>query len=125
MIDFLKGKKEAVAKASQLDKEGELFTTEINLFELFYGIFKNSKINKEKELQDVQNLVERLTVLPLKGKSTFKSAQIAGELTEKGLEINPPDCITAGICLANNINVIITRDNLHFSRIKGIKPEAY
>lgn len=125
IIDFLKGKKEAVAKASKLDKEGELFTTDINSFEVLYGIFKNKNINQEKELRDAQNLLERLTVLPLQSKSTLRSAQIAGELTLQGLDINPPDCITAGICLANDINVIITRDKLHFSRIKGIKTDVY
>ena len=125
MIDLLKGDEEAVKKSEELDKETELFTTEINVFEILYGIFRDKSINRERELQSASKLFHKLNILPLKGEATIKSAEIAGGLTQKGLTIDPHDCITAGISLANGISTVVTRNKGHYQRINGMNVETY
>ncbi|MBW2974791.1 PIN domain-containing protein [Candidatus Woesearchaeota archaeon] len=125
LIDLLKGRREAVKKSMELDNDLEVFTTEINIFEVLYGIFRDKAINSEKELENAKKLFDRLRILPLRGEATVRSAGIAGELTRKGLTIDPHDCISAGISLANGVTVIVTRNKDHFSRIKGLGVETY
>lgn len=125
LIDLLKGNMGAVKKSKELDNELESFTTEINVFEILYGIFRNKAIDNEKEFQNAKKLFDRLNILPLKGKATIKSARIAGELTLRGLTIDPHDCITSGICLTNGVSTIVTKNKAHFSRIKGLNVEIY
>lgn len=125
IIDLLRGNAEAVDKAGELDKEAELFTTEINVFEVLYGIFRDKNINKEKELQSARKLFGRLTLLPLKGEATIKSAKIAGELAQKGLTIDPHDCITAGISLSNGVSTVVTKNKAHYQRINELDVETY
>src|SRR3989344_1760212 len=54
IIDFLKDNKEAVNKIKTV-ADGDLGTTTINVFEILFGIYKNSK-NKELELIKRNNI---------------------------------------------------------------------
>jgi len=125
LIDLLNGYEDAVKKSRELDNELEIFTTEINVFEILYGIFRDKSINAEKEFENAKKLFDKLRIMPLKGEATIKSAIIAGNLTKKGLTIDPNDCITAGICLTNGISTVVTRNKSHYSRIKGLNVETY
>ncbi|MBU0628111.1 MAG: PIN domain-containing protein [Nanoarchaeota archaeon] len=125
LIDLLNGRKEAIKKSENLDNELELFTTEINVFEILYGIFRDKTIDDEKELQSAKKLFDKLRILPLKGEATIKSARIAGELTQKGVTIDSHDCITAGVSLANGVSIMVTKNKDHFSRIRGLGIETY
>lgn len=126
LIDFIKNHPDAVKKAQELDGLPEIFTTEINVFEVLFGIYRlKDRERASKELDKAKMLFDRLSILPLEGAATFKAANIASELEKQGKPIEITDSITAGIALANGVTTIVTRNKEHFSRIKGIRVEGY
>jgi len=125
LIDLLKERKNAVDKAVELVVRDSLATTNINIYELLIGIFSIKDIDYGEKLRDAEKLFDRLNVLNLDRLSAIKAAKIGGELMQKGQMIGDTDNIIAGIAIANKIDIIITRDKEHFSRVKGIKAEGY
>ena len=123
ILDLLKRKPESVSKFKLFLNE-ELASTEINYFEVLYGVFKRSEFS-QKELELVQKFFDSISIFPLGDLSAYKAAELAGDLSKKGLEIEAADTLIAGMCLANNCTKIITKDINHFSRIKELKVETY
>ena len=125
IIDLLHGNRNALKKAIELEEEDNVLTTEICVFEIYYGIFRKKGININNHIKKVNKLLDKLEVLPLDRKSSIKAAEIAGELAKNGLEIGSHDCMIAGITLANGCNTIVTENIEHFERIKDITVETY
>ena len=123
IIDFLKDNKEAVNKIKTVADE-DLGTTTINMFEILFGIYKNSK-NKDIELQKFKSFLDKINVFSFDESASFKASEIAADLANKGELINTQDFLIAGILRANNYNTIITRDKDHFSRIRGLEIISY
>lgn len=121
IVDLLKQKPDAVIKYKSL--EDDLATTEVNYFEVLFGIFKRRDLS-QKELDAVEKLFNTLNILALDRNSSYTAAEIAGRLSKQGLIIEINDNLIAGICVANNCR-IITKNVKHFSRIKGLKVETY
>ena len=96
----------------------------MNVFEVVFGILRK-KNNPDRELAELMKLLDRLVVYHLDIPTSFKSAEIACQLTFKGMEIESEDCLIGGIFLVNGCTTIITRDKEHFQRIKGIKILGY
>ena len=120
IIDLLRGKKDAVEMANRLDKENvPLFSTSVTVFELWQGL-NTEKRETEERLVD---FVEKFGFLHLDVESAKQGGKIQRGLIDKGIKIDPEDCMIAGIALHHSMP-IITRD-AHFSRIKGIKIETY
>lgn len=124
IIDFLKNKTHAVNAIDKI-KDKQLATTTINIFELLLGILRKKQISYDYEIAGLTKLIGNLIMLNLDYQSSAKAAEIASYLHKKGMQIEANDCLIAGIMLANNCNKIITRDEEHFKRIKGIKVEVY
>ena len=125
IIDLLRGNKQAVEKAIELETEDKVVTTEISVFEIYYGIYRKKGIKIKTHIEKLNKLLDKLEVLPITRKCSIKAAQIAGELGKSGLEIGSHDCLIAGTILANGCNVIITDNVEHFKRIKELKVERY
>ena len=123
LIRLLRKDSGAVIKAIELDKEPIVFTTEANVYELVSGIKKG--IDAEEAVCDLENLLSRLTILPLDHKSSIKSGLLSRELLQKGKMIDDIDCLVAGTLLANGCETIITRNVKHFERIHELKIESY
>ena len=119
---MLKEKPECLSKISSLSKE-KLVTTEINRFEILFGVFKR-KGYSQTELDLVNDFFDNLDALPLDSPSTYKAAEISGKLSQQGSIIELSDVLIAGICIVNNCK-ILTKDTKHFSRIKDLKVETY
>ena len=122
ILDLLKEEPYSLIKVKSLAGEN-LASTEINYFEVLFGIFKRQEIS-QKELGIVKDFFSSIKVYHLDGPSSYNAAEIAGELSKQGLTIETNDFLIAGICLANNCK-ILTKDVKHFSRIKGLKVETY
>jgi len=116
IIDFLKGKKEAI-EVIEKNKE-ELVTTEINVFEIFVG---SCSIADEEKAVDFFNSLE---ILNTDGWG-YRAAKIFCNLLKKGEALDQNDCLIASIMLTNNCNKIITNNKKHFSRIKEIEIISY
>ena len=124
LIDVLKNNKDALLKSLELDKEPMIFTTEANVYEIVSGIWQQ-KTNKERALNELETLINKLTVLPLDHKASLKAGQISGTLMQQGKMIDDLDCIMAGIVLTNGCDTIVTRNSRHFKRIEGLNIEEY
>ena len=125
MIDLLRGNKNAIKKAIDLELEDKIITTEVSVFELYYGILHRKGKNIKDYIKKLNKFLDKLEVLPLDRKSSIKAAKIASELTKRGLEIGSHDCMIAGITLSNGCKTIITDNVEHFKRIKELEVETY
>jgi len=122
VIDLLNGKEYAALKMQSFAKEDiECTVTTPTIFELWSGLVSLKKSDSEKH--KIRSLIKNQIVYLLDEESAEVSGKIHGELENKGLTINPIDCMIAGIAIANNKKVL-TRDE-HFSRIEGLKVEGY
>ena len=123
IIDFLRGNQEAIEIIKNKTRE-ELYTTEINVFEIIAGMYKlkkMSQLHKEK----AKELIRNINVLQLDRKGSIEAGKIAGTLISKGQQIEATDCLIAGIGITNGINKIVTRNIKHFERINGIRIIKY
>jgi tRNA(fMet)-specific endonuclease VapC len=120
LIDLLKGEERTL----KIAKSGEeLLTTQINMYELIKGIFLSG--NPVKDLLGAKEMLQNLRVMPLDDAGMIKSAGIFAELSKQGKMISDTDCLIAGIALSNGINTIVTNNETHFKRIKGVRVETY
>ena len=121
IIDFLKGKREAIEIVDK-HKE-ELVTTEINIFEILFGIYKNKVINKTEE-ETAKSFFDSIDILSKNGWG-IKAAEIFSDMMKQGNVIEQNDCLIASIMLVNGCNKIITQNTKHFSKIKEIDVTSY
>ena len=125
LIDFLRKKEDVKEKLEEMFLENP-YTTRINIFETFVGIYAiKLEADREKKFADANALFARLRVLELNSTSAQKAAEICGNNIIKGMIIEPADCLIAGIALSNGISTIITRNTKHFQGIEGLKVEGY
>lgn len=122
IIDFLKGKKESIEIIARHSKE--IVTTEINKFEIMFGIYLKKEIS-EKEKDAAKSFFDSLDVLPFEKNCGEKAAQILASLSKEGNIIEQNDAFIASIMINNGIENILTKNEKHFLRIKGIKVMAY
>ncbi|HZX12743.1 MAG TPA: type II toxin-antitoxin system VapC family toxin [Candidatus Nanoarchaeia archaeon] len=118
LVDFLRNKKEAVAFIESLGPENTLSTTYINLFELYYGAMRSSF--RQHNLESLEKLQHRLTLLNLSSSSVKEAGRILAELEKSGNPIDFRDLLIGTIALVHNFS-LKTNNTKHFSRIKGLQ----
>ena len=129
LIDAIR--KDARVKPFLLAHSDEiLFTTEINVFELYLGLYsiktlENNPSLMKKRLSHLEELLFRFQILPFGRKEAIQAAKILGHLISQGNVIEFRDGLIAGIALSNGITTILTKNLDHFSRIEGVKVITY
>jgi len=121
IIDFLRGKKEAVLAVSKY--KDYLSTTEINLFEVLVGINIKKIINEKEEIA-AKLFFDSIRILPALTFGEYAS-KIFAQLVKDGKMMDQNDCLIAGIMLSNGCDQIMTRNDKHFSNIKEINAINY
>lgn len=116
LIDVLRNKEEAKRWLEE-NKDKTLYTTIINIFELFYGAHKS---NRKKEIDSCNELLDDLPILELSVNAAKKSANIAADLDKTGKPIGFRDVFIAGIVLTENIS-LKTNNKKHFENIKDLQ----
>ena len=122
IIDFLKGKPNAV-RAVELHCD-KLCTTEINVFEVLFGIYLKKNINSE-EVKAVNLLIESLDILSFGQGCGEQAAKILSLLAKQGNMVGQNDTLIAASMLVNGCNEILTGNVKHYSRINGIRVMNY
>ena len=120
IIDFLRNKKGAVEIIGKY--RNELAVTDINIFEVFIGIYTKENYGQEDEY--ARGFFDSIKVLDRSGWGE-KAAEILADLIKKGSVIEENDCFIASIMMANGCDKIITNNAKHFSRIEGIETISY
>jgi len=114
-----------VGKAKELDETGPHVCTEINVFELMYGIHRSKRVDRQKRVAQAKRLFSRLITLPLNHESALKAGELLGELARRGKEVSTLDGLTASITLVHGCREIVTKNVEHFEAIPGIRVETY
>ncbi|MBS3089503.1 type II toxin-antitoxin system VapC family toxin [Candidatus Pacearchaeota archaeon] len=122
IIDFLKGKKEAIELIEKY--KNEIVTTELNVFEIYVGIHQKEYKNSVEE-KTVENFFNSITILPLDVGCGRRASELLASLMKVGKMINQNDILIASILQKNNVGSIITRNTKHFSSISGLKVISY
>ncbi len=122
LIAILRGNKEAACLVDVLDEQANQATTAVNAFELFFGAYLSER--KNDNIREAQKLIERLEVIPLDASGAERAGEILSELVSKGEQIDFKDALIAGIALENDLTVL-TRNQTHFNRIKGLKTKKW
>ncbi len=107
-----------------------LFTTEINIFELYLGLNSNKVLEKdlnlfEKRKQRLEELINKFQVLSFRRGEAITAAKILGRLYRMGKPIEFRDGLIAGIAISNGIKKVLTRNIDHFSRIEELEVLSY
>ena len=83
IIDFLNGRKEAVAVINNYKEKDSLFTTEINIFEVLFGIYLK-KVIDEDELSKAKDFFNMIDVLPFDDGCGDEASSIQASLIKSG-----------------------------------------
>lgn len=110
VIELLYGTKKGTA-VQQLVLGKPLAITSITVHELMVGL-------KQTEINQIENFLKEISILPFDVGSAYQSAQLEKELRAKGTLINKIDILIAGICVHHNF-MLVTCDQ-GFERIKTL-----
>ena len=116
LIDFLRGRSQAVSTIARLKEKGVLATTVINAFELYWGAYK---LGGGKKAIDVKRLLNRLELLLLDERVAEKAGEEIAHLEKLGLPVNVRDLLV-GVIAREHGYAIITGNEKHFRRIRGL-----
>lgn len=97
-------------------------TTVINAFELYYGAWNSS--NPKENIVEVDSLLKSLSILEVDIVAAQKAAEIDSRLENSGSGLELEDILIAGICIANN-EELVTRNLNHFKRIPGLRYRSW
>lgn len=117
LINFLRNEEWAVAFIIENGEKHELATTDINAFELYYGAFLSEK--KSENVKQVDQLLERITVLPYSTTIAKQSGALLADLKKEGKTIDFRDLFIGTIALAHGCK-LKTNNTSHFNKIKGL-----
>ena len=117
IVDFLRNKEEALSFFN-LHQNDLLATTPINLFELYYGALRSHL--KEQNLLILEQLEEKLFLLPLTRESALASARISLHLEQQGNTLEFKDLLIGVTALTHNFS-LKTRNTKHFNKIPHLK----
>jgi tRNA(fMet)-specific endonuclease VapC len=117
LIDLLREKDDAVKKIRELEKNEELATTDINVFELYFGAYNSNK--KDKNLSSTRGLLKNMTLLHTTEEAMEIGGRIYSDMKAKGKSIDIRDVLIAAITLQNGAS-LLTRNREHFERTEEI-----
>lgn len=122
LIDYFNGEDDAFEVLEKY--RGELAVTEINLFEVFDGIYTPKQVNKKEE-ETAISFFKNVPVLSSRSGWGKIAAHLLSYLRKQGKEIEDRDCFIAAIMQVHGCHKIITRNVKHYSSIPGIQVISY
>lgn len=124
IIDFLKGRKQAIDAFEKYKESHEFVSTEINVFEVFEGVFLKQEISLKERLK-VSEFFNTMKILSFGMGCGERGAMTSALLEKTGFTIGDNDIFIASIMLEHGCTKILTKNKRHFSQIKGIEVIEY
>lgn len=118
LIDVLRGQPGALELVRSLEGDHRLSTTVISSFDLHHGAWKTD--NPAKNLQAVETLLGRLSVLSFTPEDSELAGKIFASLEKEGRPIGFRDVFIAATAMTRG-SVLATRNRKHFERIPGFR----
>lgn len=118
LVNLLRNKLDALEYVQKNEEESVLATTYINVFELYLGAY--SSRNVQQNIQSVNALLKRITILNLSDESVNSAGKILARLKRSGVPIDMRDLLIGTIALASG-HKIKTYNTAHFARIEGLE----
>ncbi len=100
----------------------EIGIPSIVLYELEVGIAKSKA--PRKRLQQLENIISIINVLPFTAKEARSSATVRAQLERTGIPIGPIDILISGTAIANQA-ILVTHNVKEFKRINKLKIEDW
>ncbi len=123
IIDLMKDYRDAKLKLEELGKKGEpLLTTSLTIFELYRGISRSRK--PEKERMKITAILKNQIVADFDEIAAQRAGELDGLLMIRGRPIGAVDCMIAGIALVR-MEKLLTRNTSEFEKVKGLGLETY
>ncbi len=116
IIEHLRGGA-ASSIVRRLEEESELATTIINVFELYYGVYKSRNVGTN--LASVKGFLSTVKVLELDEVSMEKSGQVLAQLEGRGGRIDARDLFIGCVSLTRGYPVL-TNNRRHLQRIQDL-----
>lgn len=105
-----------------IENQENIFTTTINIAELYFGAYKSEKI--QQNLVSLEVFIENVNILEFDVKASNHFGKIKATLVKSGKIINDSDIFIASIALSKNYT-LVTHNVKHFERIEGLKIEDW
>jgi tRNA(fMet)-specific endonuclease VapC len=119
-IYYLKGLYNLDAKIDQIG-QSNCYLSEITVAELKYGAENSAKVEHNRKV--VQNFIQNFTILPVFS-ALDVYAKEKSRLRKAGKPIDDFDLLIAATAVENNF-VLVTNNEKHFGRMKGLKVENW
>lgn len=120
-IYWLKGSKEIEERAMRVGIDN-IAISFITLSELYYGAYKSQKV--KHNLAGIESLERKLARMDSDKGICETFGKSKSELAKSGKIIDDADLFIACCALSTN-RVLVTNNEKHFSRIKGLKIENW
>jgi tRNA(fMet)-specific endonuclease VapC len=120
-VYWLNGNQNIEQKAIQVGLS-QIAISFITLSELYYGAYKSQKV--QKNLNSIKTLEDKLLRIDSNREICKTFGQLKSELEKGGNIIDDADLFIAFSALTANL-VLVTNNERHFSRIKGLKIENW
>jgi|SRR3989338_9393154 len=114
LVDFIRNREDAISYVRDLSEKHDVWTTDINVFELYYGAYLTK--HPDKNAAAVKGMVSNLNVFSTTQESMEIAGKLFADLEKKGQKIELRDVMIAGICLLNSCPVA-THNKKHFERM--------
>lgn len=119
IINILRDKKFAFEMQNYLKEE--IYTSEIVVYEILYGLFASEQITDQKT-KELEDFIDSFTyIFPVDRKASVYAAKLGGRLSKEGKIIGDNDILIAGTLLANGCKRFITKNIKDFSKIKELE----
>ena len=122
LIAFLRGERSVVSKVKEyLEKFDKLSLSIITYYEILRGL---KYLGNERKLREFEELMDKSEIITLDRDIIRKASKIYAELKREGKIIEDADILIAATCLVKGF-VLITDNEKHFRRIKGLETENW
>ncbi len=117
LVEFLRGNKETISFIQENELINNLATTQINLFELYYGAYLSS--NSVQNIAMIEKLRSCLVLLNLNEESARIAGYVLAKLEKNGRSIDFRDVLIESIA-RNKGYKIKTNNKRHFNMINDM-----
>lgn len=119
-IALINGSSDAVRRRFRrtLAAGGEVFVSSIVVFELWFGVFRSSRVRLNSDRLEAF-LKAPLTILPFEDEDARAAGMINASLRASGAPIGSYDVLLAGHAV-NRGFTLVTANASEFSRVKGL-----